>query len=213
MKHLIITTAVIPKELCSLNLGYSYEKRMSDYKDSFEYVLKLKDKFNTITILETVSKEKVDELENSGINVYYSNIDNSFKNKGINEILHIQDFLKNSNINDDDIVIKLSGRYLIENDNILSINSDFIAKYDGDIYPGDRGVHTFFFGFKKKLFFQFVSMLNISSINTYEKICIEWLIKDFMISKNISILNNSYKLGVVTCLYSKEMNRWTKVST
>lgn len=213
MTHLIITTAIISEELCLQTIGYSYEQRMNDYKNSFKSALLLNDKFDSITILETVSKNKVDFLENSGIPVYYSNINNNFTNKGINEIIHIENFLKNSNIDDDDLVVKLSGRYLIENDTILLIDRDFIAKYDGDIYPGDRGVHTFLFGVKKKLFMEFVDSLNMSNNNTYDDVCIEWLIKGFMLSKGIEILDNRYNLGVITCLYSKELNIWTRVKS
>ena len=193
-------------------LGYSYEQRMSDYKKSFEYALKLKDKFDSITIIETVSKEKVIELEESGLEVYYSKFDNSFSNKGINEMIHIKDFLLASQINDNDLIVKLTGRYLILNDNILNIDSDFIAKYDGDIYdPINRGVHTFFFGVKKKTFLEFIEYLNIIAGYRYDNVCIEWLVKGFMLSKNIPILDSFYKLGVITCLYSKEIDRWTRV--
>ena len=209
MKHLIITTAIIPEELCLQTIGYSYEQRMYDYKNSFDSTLLLKDKFDSITIIETVSKEKVDFLEESGISVYYSKFDNHFTNKGINEMFHIQDFLQKSNIDDNDLIIKLSGRYLIENASILSINNDIIAKYDGDIYPGDRGVHTFFFGFKKKLFAEFINNLDIFNYD----VCIEWLVKDFMLNKGIEILDRHYNLGVITCLYSKELNRWTRISS
>jgi hypothetical protein len=207
MKHLIITTATISEDICLEKLGYSYYQRISDYQRSFDCVLKMRKKFDTITIIETVSKEKVDFLENSGIDVYYSKFDNSFSNKGINEMYHINDFLENYKIDDDDLIIKISGRYLMITDDILNIDFDFIAKYDGDIYPGDRGVHTFFFGFKKKLFVEFINSINK---NDYDK-CVEWLVKDYMLSKNIKILDNSFKLGVITCLYSKEMNRWTRV--
>jgi hypothetical protein len=207
MKHLIITTATISEDQCLKKLGYSYEQRVSDYQKSFDCALELKHKFDTIIIIETVSKEKVDFLENSGINVYYSNFDNSFTNKGINEMFHIKDFLENSKISDDDLIIKISGRYLMITDTILNIDSDFIAKKDGDIYYGDRGVHTFFFGFKKKLFIEFINLINV---NDYDK-CVEWLVKDYILSKNIKILENSVKLGVITCLYNKAANVWTRV--
>ena len=215
MTHLIITTAIIPEDKCLSQLGYSYEQRIEDYKKSFEYALKLRDKFDSITIVETVSNENIVELDESGLDVYYSTFDNSYKNKGLNEMCHINDFLQNSNIDDNDLIIKITGRYLIINDGILNVKSDFIAKYDGDIYPGNRGVHTFFFGFKKKIFFEFIEFLEFLDIknNNYDDVCIEWLVKDFMINKKIPILDNSYKLGVVTCLYSKEIDRWTRVLT
>jgi len=52
MKHLIITSAIIPEELCQQRLGYSYEQRILDYKKSFDSVLSLKDNFESITIIE-----------------------------------------------------------------------------------------------------------------------------------------------------------------
>jgi len=211
MKHLVITTASIPKESCLTQLGYNYEIRERDYIDSFKSALKFKDLFDSITIIETISREKVDYLENSGINVYYSNFDNSFVNKGLNEMFHIRDFIENNNIDDNDLVVKLSGRYIMENDNILSINSDFIAKYDGDIYdPINRGVHTFFFAFIKKSFVEFINSIDINVVNSIH-ISIEWVVKEFLLKKNIKILDSSYKLGVTTCLYNKFSDIWTRI--
>jgi hypothetical protein len=209
MNHLIITAAIVPEEKCFSQLGYSYQQRMMDYRKSFEYALRLKDKFDSMTIV-AFPNERVSELENSGIKVYYSNFDNSFVNKGLNEMYHIYDFLKNSDIKNEDMIIKISGRYLIENDTILNIDRDFIAKYDGDIYPGNRGVHTFILGFKKGLFLEFFNSLDVEN-NNYDSVCIEWLVKDFMLNKKIPILDRYYKLGVTTCLYSKELNKWTRI--
>lgn len=203
----------MPKDVCLSQLGYSYEQRISDYKKSFDYALKFRDSFDSITIIETVSKIKVQELEENGIDVYYSNFDNSFKNKGLNEMFHIQDFIKNSTISNEDLIIKITGRYLIENVDILNINLDFVAKYDGDIYPGNKGVHTFFFGFKKVIFNEFIEYLNIGDQNTYDEVCVEWLLKYFLLEKNITILSNSYVLGVTTCLYNKANCKWTKKMT
>jgi hypothetical protein len=59
MKHLIITSAIIPEKLCQQKLGYSYEQRISDYKQSFDSALALKDNFDSITIIETYSKTKI----------------------------------------------------------------------------------------------------------------------------------------------------------
>lgn len=211
MKHLIITTAHIPKESCLIKIGYDYQIRVQDYIESFKSALKLSNKFDSIKIIETVSKEKIDYLENSGIDVYYSTFDNSFINKGLNEMYHIKNFLDNNEIYADDMIVKLSGRYIIVNDNILNLDSDFIAKFDGDIYdPFNRGVHTFYFAFKKSLFLEFINWLNIENTNN-DYTPIEWKVKEFLLVKNIKILDNSYKIGVITCLFSKELNRWTKV--
>ena len=57
---------------------------------------------------------------------------------------------------------------------------------------------------------EFIESLDVTN-NNYSSVCIEWLVKDFILNKKLPILDNFYKLGVITCLYSKEMNRWTRV--
>lgn len=211
MTHLIILSATIPEDKCLEYLGYSYKERMKDYRNSFQSALLLKDFFSTISIIECIAKHSVKELESSAIEVYYSNFNNSYKNKGINEVLHIYDFLKNYRIADNDTIVKLTGRYNIVSNSIINLGkNDIVAKYDGDIYPGDKGVHTFLYKFKKSSFNKFVEWLDISNNNTYDNVCIEWLLKDFMELENIPILNNNTYLGVTTCLYNKDNKTWLR---
>ena len=148
--HLLITTANLPENICNqiYGSGYNYKQRIDDYKKSFELVDIFRENFDTITILETVSKEKVDYLHEYGFITYYSGVNNFFSNKGLNEIDHIYNYLMDNNyaINDNDIIIKLSGRYFIENMNILSYinkNYELIVKDDSDIYKSGLACPVF----------------------------------------------------------------------
>ncbi len=211
--HLIITTATLSEDDNSPR--YSEEIRINDYIESFNSILPFKDLFKSITLIETISKEKVIYLEKSGFNIYYSDFDNHFDNKGRNEINHIYNFLVNNNIDDNDYVIKLSGRYKIKNDNLIkNLKHDFIAKNDADIYQRGKGVHTFFYAFKKFKFLEFFDWYNKNSIEvkTGRITPIEWDVKIFIeINKNCKMLNKNEIIGVETCLHSKTTNRWLRM--
>jgi len=213
--HLIITTANISKNICNkiYGSGYSYEKRINDYKKSFEIVSSLRKYFTTITILETCSKEKIDYLYDYNFIVYYSNQNNYFVNKGLNEMNHINNYLcDNSFIKDDDIVIKLSGRYFITNTNILNFTNKYniIVKDDRDIYTSGLGVHTFYFAITKKLFFDFYKFIDLKfdDIDYKKNIAIEWEMKKFFESLNDEkyMILPQEKIGIITNTYYGDIN-------
>ena len=102
MIHLIITTANIPQY---------FEKRKKQYIESIEACLKFSNLFDSYTILECFSN-KLDYLTN--YNVFYSGICNPFPNKGLNEMRHLKAFLNQSHFTESDAIIKLTGRYLVE---------------------------------------------------------------------------------------------------
>jgi len=216
--HLLITTANLPENICNeiYDSGYNYNQRIEDYKKSLELVDIFRENFDTITILETVSKEKVDFLHEYGFIVYYSNSNNFFINKGLNEIDHIYNYLMDNNyaIDDNDIIVKLSGRYFIENMNILSYinkNYELIVKDDNDIYKSGLGVHSFYYVISKKLFFDFYIFVDLDFDNkAYKKdICVEWELKNFAktLNNNICyIIPPSDKIGIITNTYYKDIN-------
>lgn len=216
--HLLITTAILPENICNeiYGSGYNYKQRIDDYKKSFELADIFRENFDTITILETVSKEKVDFLHDYGFIVYYSSVNNFFNNKGLNEIDHINNYLIENNycIDDNDIIVKLSGRYFIENMNILNyINKNYclIVKDDSDIYKSGLGVHSFYYAISKKLFFDFYIFTDLDFDNKgYKKdVCIEWELKNFAktLANDVAyIIPPTDKIGIITNTYYKDIN-------
>jgi len=71
-------------------------------------------------------------VENSGLTSSYLDTFNcdvcytdnnkyNFIHKGVNELLDIKEVIKKYNIQDDDVIIKLTGRYFLENDTFLQL--------------------------------------------------------------------------------------------
>ena len=71
-------------------------------------------------------------VENSGLTssyldtfkcdiIYTDNNKYNFIHKGVNELLDIKEVIKKYNIQDDDMIIKLTGRYYLENDTFLKL--------------------------------------------------------------------------------------------
>jgi hypothetical protein len=210
MKHLIITSANFPEAECHATLGHPHEVRLSDYLSSFYHALRFKGHFDSMAIIETVAITRLSFLENSGIPVYYSTFDNRYANKGVNEVLHIWDFIQQGKFQEDDVFVKLTGRYLLSNVDILGYFTpeiELVAKNDGDLYhPSSRGVHTFLYGFRKSFFRQFIARFDRASPDP-----IEWAIKAFAKGRKSVLLGKEKKLGVVTCLYVKETGLWRRV--
>ena len=143
MLHLIITTA---------NIEHSYKQRKQQYIQSIEACLKYSHLFDSCTVLECVSENE--EYLNC-YNTVYSKERNLFNNKGLNEMNHLRSFLIESPFGDNQSIIKLLGKYVINDDyffnKVLELQTKFdsILKNDKDVYEGN-GYHTFFYYMKKK---------------------------------------------------------------
>ena len=185
MIHLIITSGSIKAH---------YKERKEQYIKSISGAMAFDYFFDSITVLECVSSYE-DYL--SAYPVYYSKESNTFPEKGLNEMLHIKAFLEQSAIDKNDLVIKLTGRYLLEDSSffnkvkILEDRYDSIFKDDCDIYEG-LGYHTFLYCMSKSRFLETINSLNFSKENLDP---IEWGVKDFLKNKERHYLLD--RLGVM----------------
>ncbi|MGV3547074.1 MAG: hypothetical protein ACO1N4_08430 [Pedobacter sp.] len=174
MIHLIITTA---------NIHLNYVERKEQYIKSIEQALKFSYLFDSYTILECASSHE-NYLDN--YNTHYSKVKNVFPEKGLNEMRHLKAFIEQSPLKSMDTIVKLTGRYLLEDStffNKVQFKKEFfdsIFKDDSDIYEG-RGYHTFLYAMKKERFLQTINSLNFSKKNLDP---IEWGIKDFLKDKS-----------------------------
>ena len=185
MIHLIITAATITDH---------YEKRKEQYIASIESCLRFSHLFDSYTVLECVADE-VDYL--NPYNVYYSKVGNSFSNKGLNEMQHLKAYLEQTPFSHTDAIIKLTGRYLVEEAYFfekvrdLQHEYDSIFKNDNDVYVGN-GYHTFFYYMKKGLFLKVIDSLEFSEANQRP---IEWDVKDYLLTSDNHVVID--KLGVM----------------
>jgi len=123
MIYLIITTTINNK------FGNSdYEHRKNRYLDSIKNAILLLMDYNIKIIIVENGNNNNTYLDNLGCDVVYTNNNNQvFKHKGQNELMDIKSVIDKYNIQDDDIIIKLTGRYKLLNthfiDNII-LNKD-----------------------------------------------------------------------------------------
>lgn len=171
MIHVIITSA---------NIAEAYEKRKQQYINSIEKCLKYSSLFDSYNVLECVSPFE-DYL--SAYNTHYSSATNKFINKGEDELNHILAFLDQSQLPDDACIIKLSGRYILEDSYFFdkvaefSENFDSIFKCDADVYAGN-GYHTFLHYIKKSTF---AGLYNHMDFTKWENNNFEWQVKNYFL--------------------------------
>ncbi|WP_432713742.1 hypothetical protein [Pedobacter sp.] len=184
MIHLIITTASIKE---------NYLQRKEQYIKSIDLALKFDYLFDSCTVLECFSAHE-DYLD--AYPVFYSKVQNKYPEKGLNEMQHIKAFLEQSPFKEQDGIIKLTGRYLLEDSSffnkvrLLEDDYDSIFKDDSDIYEG-KGYHTFLYYMKKGLFLDTINSLRFSKDNLDP---IEWGVKDFLNDRKRHYVLN--RLGV-----------------
>ncbi|RXF69093.1 hypothetical protein [Arcticibacter tournemirensis] len=178
MVHLIITSA---------NIEEYYIKRKQQYIDSIEACLKYTSLFDSYTILECTSPNE-EYLNN--YNVFYSQEGNPYLNKGLNEMNHLRSFINTVSFSPNDIIIKLSGRYLIQSSHffqqatMMNDKYDCIFKDDSDVYEG-LGYHTFLYAIKTWLLLETINSLNFDKQNNRP---IEWDVKTFIEARGRNML-------------------------
>lgn len=126
MIYLLITTSINNK------VGVMNEMhRKNRYADSIQQTLKL---------IEFDTSIKPIIVENNGLRhtylnqfnceIYYTNNNNmNFIHKGVNELLDIKDIINHYKIQDDDVIIKLTGRY-----KVLDLSFINLVKTNSNIY-------------------------------------------------------------------------------
>ena len=134
----IIITASINNNYCEYikanNLSKSSNDRNNRYITSITQLLKLIENDNDIKpiIVENGGKRET-YLNNFNCDVLYTNNNDVYIHKGFNEQLDIHEVIKQYNINDDDIIIKITGRYRLLNKDFINIiknnNKDAYVKF------------------------------------------------------------------------------------
>jgi hypothetical protein len=155
-----------------------YEQRKNEYIESFNSLIS----FNLCDyteILECINdggtKSFLDDLTDK---VYYTNMNYRFKNKGVNEILNIKKYLDIRQMNDEEKIIKMTGRYILQNN--FFVEKCKYEDYDV-IFRRDNHEQVFFglFCAKKKVLIDFINSIDWNYVElrfiSIEKIFAEFL--------------------------------------
>jgi hypothetical protein len=110
MIYLIITASLVDK----LNNRRNLQDRESRYINSITHTLKYVDREKIKPIIVENNGERDTILNTMSCDVVYTtNNFNHYFHKGVNELKDIQDIIRLYNIQDDDVIIKLTGRYKV----------------------------------------------------------------------------------------------------
>jgi hypothetical protein len=155
-----------------------------------------------IIIVENNGKRNT-VLNTLGCEVYYTN--NNFtqtKNKGNKELYDVLDTIKNYNINDTDFIVKMTGRYILNDDsefmntikNLHTTNYECVIKYGAFYNPVNYKMNDCITGL---IGMTCLYVKQIQKVNENE--CIEWnwaKVTHLIDNSKICLVN---KLGINIC--------------
>lgn len=177
--------------------------RRLQYSESVDYLVRFRDLFRTVTIVECLDKSPPVYLQRPGISkIAVSRNSVACTNKGIQEFVNIAKYLESSGVNHEELIMKLTGRYLLLSDQFpvlcSSSGADVIAKRDDDLWSDrGKGVHTFLFGARVKVFINFKNwLLYEGGVAQVGQSPIEWAFKSFGQQRGLRIAFVERPLGV-----------------
>lgn len=122
MIYLIITTTVHNKAGTGVING---EHRRLRYLESINEAIKYAKLYDIKTIIVENSCDNSSYLDDLGCDVVYTKSNNqNYNHKGVNELNDIKHVIRKYDIKDDDIVIKLTGRYKLLSDEFFKTVSN-----------------------------------------------------------------------------------------
>jgi len=154
-----------------------FEQRKEEYIISFNTLCSFGYK-NNIQIIECINNSEDSFLNTLTEKVFYTKQNYAYRNKGVNELLNIKFFLENFNVDDEEKIVKLTGRY-----NLL--DNSFIKEFENsscDVLYKKDSVNQVFFGclcLKKKVLTNFINQLNFNVLES-NLVCIEKSFADFI---------------------------------
>jgi len=189
MIYFIITCSLVEKD---------YEIRKQQYINGISALLKIVKIPCKIIIVENNGKRET-FLDKFGLDILYTN-NNAIptNNKGIKELKDVWDCVQNFNIQDEDLIVKITGRYILqENSNFIStLNEDMdcIMKYGNCDYTAKHKVSeclTVLVAMKTK----YVKKIKIPSENE----CVEWCWAKASFEIPDDKIRFMEKLGILIC--------------
>lgn len=180
---IVLSTAIYGDNISS-------ENRINEYKECFEII---KNNGYVFTIVET-TETKSEFLENYSSNVIYTNVNGVYNNRGTNYVNAFKKFLKNSNYNDDDVIIHITGRYPLVNDSFfkecLNLEFDKIGVFKEDKY---NQFYLFLYAMRFKYLKELLNSINVENMEK-NMINLEKIFYDKISKESIKLVD---KLGII----------------
>lgn len=151
-----LTTAIIDDNITK-------EQRIDEYSECFNIIKSFG--YEDFYIIET-ALEHSSFLESHSKNVFYTNVNGKYNNRGTNYVNAFKKFLNESNFQDDDIIIHVTGRYPMISDSFfnkcLNLELNKVGCFKQDAH---NQFYLFLFGMRFK---QLKDLLNGIDVNQME---------------------------------------------
>jgi hypothetical protein len=172
--------------LCTAALiDNQYEMRKKEYE---EVLSQIKAYGYPIYVVEAIKNSGPTFLDSYGDYIYYSRVNNIYlRNKGINEARSMFEALRYFDINDDVLVVKLTGRYCFMSDLFMNMVMNN-TQYDGFIKPIDNNTQYFTgcFALRARYLKEFLMQLDYDRMEYY-MINVEKEFKEYIDRKQLNI--------------------------
>lgn len=166
-------------------INNQFERRKIDYEKSYNILSKFIN-YDNIFIVECYSDDE-NFLTNFKSPKFLTKTHlPNIKNKGVLEIMGMKKFIENTEISDDTLIMKITGRYKFNNSdfiNIIELNKNF--DFYGKLIDGGTQIFTGCFVLRKKYFKIFFDFCNLESMEK-NMVNFEKIIFNFLEQKNIN---------------------------
>lgn len=149
---IVLSTSIV-------NDNISVKKRLKEYQECFDIIKNLGYDF---TIVETVLNSS-EFLERHSKEVIYTNVNGIFRNRGTNYVIAFQKFLNQSNFDDDDVIIHITGRYPLVDDSFFRRCYNLKFNKIGCFKKDEHGqFYLFLYGMRFKYLKEFLDNINVN---------------------------------------------------
>jgi hypothetical protein len=130
MLYLIVTTSIIDK-----HMNTSEDHRKNRYMECIQYLIDLLEEDSSVKLIVVENNgPRQTYLDNLKCDILYTNNNNyKFAHKGVNELSDIKDVIEHYHIKEDDMIIKLTGRYKMLDMSFIQLVKDKSKEYDAFI--------------------------------------------------------------------------------
>lgn len=164
--------------------------RQKEYEES---LLKIKTYGHPLYIVEAIKEKGPTFLDEYADYMHYSTVNNiNLRNKGVNEARSCIQALRAFDIDDETMIIRMTGRYYFMSDTFVNCVVNNCA-YDGFIKQIDNNTQYFTgcFALKAKYLKEFLYGLDLERLESH-MINVEKAFKDYIDSKNLNIYYIDY---------------------
>jgi hypothetical protein len=179
-----VSTAIIDDNITK-------EQRIAEYEECFNIIKGFG--YEDFYIVETALSNS-DFLEKHSKNVFYTNVNGKYNNRGTNYVNAFKKFLNQNNFNYDDIIIHITGRYPLTDDsffkNCLNLEKEKIGCFKKDAH---NQFYLFLYGMRFK---DLKGLLNSINVDFMERnmINLERLFSQYIPEDSIMLLD---ELGIM----------------